>query len=154
MYAALDKTWSIHTWYIYAACNLLFAFFIYVYQTTYRQTLLFATILMFILLGVIVFLSYHSYSNTPHLIILNNLLSAEEGWALVWSLYTFSQLLVYKFDVSRKTQNILFFILLAVIVGLRIWKSPYAFDNLIGYFVVIVALVMLMFMSQKDSFFT
>jgi hypothetical protein len=112
LYSVIEDFRGLHEWIHYAIFNLLFAAFIFAYQTSKDTSLIVSCILMECLaVG-----SYWLFYQTSHNWMIHILAGAVEGWTNIWFLHVLGQVMVYECDLSRKFQNVCFFV--AGIVGL------------------------------------
>jgi hypothetical protein len=114
LYAAIEHLWGSHPWIYYAVFNLLLAGFIFIHQTTNSLSLIISCILM----GFLAFGSYWLFHETSQNWIVHVLVGAVEAWALLWFLYVLGQVMVYECGLSRKLQNVCFFITALVVMVL------------------------------------
>ena len=81
-----------------------------------------------------------------------------EGWGLIWALYVIGQVFVYKFDMSRSSQNITFFISAVVLIIIRVFSPHFNAHikllDFLGFLIVTIGLLILMFTEQRKSFWT
>ena len=158
LWSIIKGAWSTHTWIFFGICCAMFALWLFVYQTMKKYTLVFASIIMIILAASSYELSIGSVHDSAHLTVLNNIIGVFEGWALIWTLYVIGQMMIINFDISRKSQNICFFIAAIVLIILRV-LSPHLnghinIVNLIGFLIMSIILLIICFMAQKNSLFT
>jgi uncharacterized membrane protein (DUF485 family) len=158
VFALFDDSWTDRTWFYYAICNLLVAAFIYVYQLIKRYVLYLCTIMIMLVAVDCALFAHSATRDSSRLDLVINLVGAVEGWAVVWAMYVFGQLMVYNWDISRKSQNYCFFILAVIVVVLwtvgKKLNSPANWLNFLGFWIVSLSLLALMFVRQKGSFWT
>lgn len=158
LYSIIVGAWSTHTWYYSGASCLSLGIYFYVYQTGKDFTLLLSSVLMILTTVACYLLSLHTVHDSHHLVILTNIVGAAEAWALIWTLYVLGQFFIYKLDMSRKTQNILFFISVIVLIIVRILSPSFngkvQITDFIGYLIMAIVLLFFMFDSQRKSLFT
>ena len=158
LYAVIAGAWSNMTWYYFGGASLFFGIYLWVYQTGKDYTLLLSSILMILVAAACYLLSVGTFHDSHNLVILANIVGVAEGWALIWALYVLGQLMIYKFDMSRKSQNIFFFIAAIVLIIIRILSPSFngkiSIVHFIGFLLMTVILLILMFTEQRKSFFT
>ena len=158
LYAIIVGAWSSQTWYFFAASCFFFGIFLWVYQTAKEYTLLFSSILMILVAVACYLLASGSAHDSPKRLILTNLVGAAEGWAWIWALYVIGQVFIYKFNMSRKSQNISFFIAAIVLILVRLFMPAFnghvKIVDFIGFLIMTIALLILMFTEQRKSVFT
>lgn len=153
--ALFDGSWSQNTWIYYGVANLMFAGYIYVMSAKAgKYYLVFSAIFMVAFAGLTGVLGEAVISESSNYLILINLVEAVEGFGLIWSLFVLGQVAVYSCDMNRKTQTVLFFIVAIVLVVLRLWTTHFRMLEMIGYLLVTIGLLILMFKYQRESLFT
>jgi hypothetical protein len=147
IYACVEDAWSTYEWILYGAADILLALYVFFYQCTSRFTLLLTTAAAAALMidAQWLFIVTADMADGLTNLVIRNLVGAVGAWAIIYTLLTLGQFLVYTLGVNKTCQTVCFFIAaVALIAGVALWnKLSYCeWEEAIGFIATGVFLIL------------